>query len=1053
MRDNGFKHLQYEEFDDLQATQAIARRAQQQLGDNSVAECGIIESITCYNFMCHTRLHVELGPLINFIVGENGSGKSAVLTALTLCLGGKASDTNRGGSLRSFVRAGQDHGSLVVRIKNRGTDAYQPDIYGETIIVERHFSKSGASGFKIKSSTERIISTKKQEIDEISEWFALQIGNPLTVLSQDNARQFLNASSPAQKYKYFVSGVQLEQLDNDYKMSQDTLERTEVVREDLKEKMAVLKKAKTEAKRLADTVDQNKGLREKSRLYRRQLAWCQVQQQEQELEQIDKNLARYAQRITEHENECSEATKAVDDATAKVEQARRDRAELDVEQEGFEEKVASADEVYRLAKKELAELHREERDAHSRLKLAKTEISNLEEKITLEEQRLEESTGPERAEKDAELEAATAREKVIQDQLLEATQGLPGLKAQVSEAQKRQQALQQAQKDKRSEVLAVEKTKKELQQRSGSPLDGYDEGMRRLVGMVNNDSSFGQKPIGPLGAHVRLLKPEWSSIIEKVFGESLNAFVVRSKQDQGKLANLIRKAGLPKPPPIYIAYGGGIDTRSQEPDEGFDTILRVLQFDNEIVRSQMIINYSIEKIILVPERVEAERIMFDGDRPPRNVNACFCFHDGQGKRGHGLRLTNRNGTTSTGPVPPFHGRPRMQSDSGQQLAFQEEHLKHLGQELAACLREVRQANQACADADRAVSENESRTRDLDNSLRRTQADMERIQEDLDSFEGADSRLMSLRTSLATKKTEVEQLGGQYGTMNLAKRDLQAKAEEAKKSLESVKLEQQDFQSRVNKAETRIKGLEDMRRFAMATKNGAFERLDIQKDEVRRTEGRRAEQAANVEVFTANAQQIVPERAYIAEGETYESIERKYENLKKQLKDREKHIGATDDEIYARSNEARKKYDAVEKHAKDVDETIALLKAAIEERLELWRLFQRQISARIRIQFTYLLSERGFRGKIALDHKNKKVFVQVEPDETRKSSAGRNTKTLSGGEKSFSSICMLLSIWEAMGSPIRCLDEFDVFMDNVNRAISTNMLVCFPFWPILLATYS
>ena len=63
---------------------------------NVAAEHGIIERVECYNFMCHEHFSVELGPLINFIVGKNGSGKSAVLTALTLCLGGKASATNRG---------------------------------------------------------------------------------------------------------------------------------------------------------------------------------------------------------------------------------------------------------------------------------------------------------------------------------------------------------------------------------------------------------------------------------------------------------------------------------------------------------------------------------------------------------------------------------------------------------------------------------------------------------------------------------------------------------------------------------------------------------------------------------------------------------------------------------------------------------------------------------------------------------------------------------------------------------------------------------------------
>lgn len=96
--------------------------------------------------------------------------------------------------------------------------------------------------------------------------------------------------------------------------------------------------------------------------------------------------------------------------------------------------------------------------------------------------------------------------------------------------------------------------------------------------------------------------------------------------------------------------------------------------------------------------------------------------------------------------------------------------------------------------------------------------------------------------------------------------------------------------------------------------------------------------------------------------------------------------------------------------------------------------------RARITFTYLLSERQFRGRVEMDHEEKWLDIAVEPDLTKRSDAGREARTLSGGEKSFSTICLLLSIWEAMGSPIRCLDEFDVFMDSVNRATSMTMMI-------------
>lgn len=96
-----------EDMDTQRATQIIQER-NTRIMDNKPADNGILESVTCINFMCHTKLHVTFGPLINFIIGHNGSGKSAVLTAVTLCLGGKATATNRGQNLKSFIKEGEE---------------------------------------------------------------------------------------------------------------------------------------------------------------------------------------------------------------------------------------------------------------------------------------------------------------------------------------------------------------------------------------------------------------------------------------------------------------------------------------------------------------------------------------------------------------------------------------------------------------------------------------------------------------------------------------------------------------------------------------------------------------------------------------------------------------------------------------------------------------------------------------------------------------------------------------------------------------------------------
>ena len=51
-------------------------------------ENGVITFIEVVDFKNHEHMRVDLGPGVNFLLGENGSGKSALLAAIIVALGG-----------------------------------------------------------------------------------------------------------------------------------------------------------------------------------------------------------------------------------------------------------------------------------------------------------------------------------------------------------------------------------------------------------------------------------------------------------------------------------------------------------------------------------------------------------------------------------------------------------------------------------------------------------------------------------------------------------------------------------------------------------------------------------------------------------------------------------------------------------------------------------------------------------------------------------------------------------------------------------------------------
>lgn len=185
---------------------------------------------------------------------------------------------------------------------------------------------------------------------------------------------------------------------------------------------------------------------------------------------------------------------------------------------------------------------------------------------------------------------------------------------------------------------------------------------------------------------------------------------------------------------------------------------------------------------------------------------------------------------------------------------------------------------------------------------------------------------------------------------------------------------------------------------------------------------------------------------------YEEVKdpRPLKNLEKKLKAKEASLqrgmeeqGQSLEDIVKDLERAKLACDKAQEEFRDMHALVNLLRRSLATRMQTWQFFRQYISLRCKLSFQYYLSLRGFFGQIELDHEHSSLALKVQTDDQKSrngKSREKDAKSMSGGEKSFATICLLLSLWDAMGCPIRALDEFDVYMDAVNRRISMKMML-------------
>lgn len=252
-------------------------------------EAGVIKKVYVENFMCHRKLTVDLCRNVNFIYGQNGSGKSAVLAAIQICLGAGARRTHRARSLKELVRkeAGDSCNGAKVRVTllNGGPDAFQHDVYGDTITVERSISlrKGGPNGYKLLDKDGVCKSNTKKDLDAMLDHLNIQVENPVAVLDQEEAKKFLTGK-PEDKYAFFTKATELERIDRYYANVVDNISELETTCErvqlSLEDKVANVQRLKKEWEQYQE-LDK---LEEKILDYRVDYAWAFYNEVQTEVE-------------------------------------------------------------------------------------------------------------------------------------------------------------------------------------------------------------------------------------------------------------------------------------------------------------------------------------------------------------------------------------------------------------------------------------------------------------------------------------------------------------------------------------------------------------------------------------------------------------------------------------------------------------------------------------------------------------------------------------------------------------------------------------------------
>ncbi|KAI9909730.1 hypothetical protein PsorP6_014901 [Peronosclerospora sorghi] len=1014
------------------------------------SEMGVVEEIYVENFMCHRKLRVKLCPHINFITGENGSGKSAIIAALQICLGASARSTHRGKSIQHLIRHGHD-GHALVRISLRndavGSDAFRPETFGRTIQVERVIRRDGSAEYRLKNEHGALVSKRKADLDAMLDHLNIQTENPCAILDQENAKLFLKGN-PLDKYKFFLQSTDLYKMRTTYvKIDDETKSMAESTLKREQAKIATLRDAMLEAQKQWEAAQSIGTLEHEFQVLKKELAWSFVCEKEAVVAKMEKKVSIKTREAARAAQEYVETKEAVHNLERK-QQDKNDKLE------DVNARLSDVNQRKAQVKTRIREARRPLHNCKAEMK----HLAQLKQRADERLARLQHDVQAKRAHHETMLQNRFQRNDAMRERIERMRREVDEAEQEVTEAKERAQTRpkeldemenrhENCLRQVREADIEASKTQQRLhllREQKRDSLAVYGSRIPQLQQLIHQHRHrFAAPPIGPLGLSVKL--PEkymhFAVAIEVALKGQLGSYLVTNGKDKALLDDLKRQARCPpNKANIIISKRTGRryeNLRLAEGNLGAHAICNILEVKDDDVFNALIDVCSLESKLLFDDRRAAEASVLSGSsgnfKMARFVSEVYLPSGDKFivRSGNLAFIANKAHLRSSIICQDVEGETRELEQKLQYLQGNVELLRRdesrLRQEREDLRHQIKQQNERIDYLSRRLNQKRAGLRGLEeelaDDLQQLTLDTSVFEDEIrgveEELEGFHRREQELNEILAKSNPDLEGQLHDLEELDAVEKKIAAELNEYQEDADGI-----------------YKHLSEMKVQEMTLQREA----DVLRDLVARWEDELAALQDDCAEQRQKAQQHC-ERVAVTHSHDYYG--KRLTDIKRQIDHERKRFQGMDLAELKDDMEAKElKYKSKKRNVDKFRDNLERIRSMLDERKRVWQILRKEIAHRTSMEFNKYMFLNNFAGKLKFRHDEQRLEIAVLQNEKGASRASQVTdmKELSGGERSYTQVSLLLALGESIECPFRVMDEFDVFMDAVNRDMTIQLLV-------------